>query len=252
MHDEMEILQVLRGPGRQLLGGPDLLPRARGLQPGPDGLPAAHRGRQGRPDHPGHRQPQRHLAGRLGPLRPADPGCRRRCARAERLLRRHRPRHDRRRASNTRYLELVGDVRESVSIPLAVKIGPYFSSLPNMARRLVRAGADGLVLFNRFLQPDIDLETRCRHARTSSSAPATSSACRCAGSPSSAASSDTSLAATTGVHTAEDVIKLLLAGADVTMIASALYKRRPGPRPDPARGRPDLAGGEGIPVRSSR
>ena len=50
-------------------------------------------------------------------------------------------------------------VRESVSIPLAVKIGPYFSSLPNMARRLVEAGADGLVLFNRFLQPDIDLET---------------------------------------------------------------------------------------------
>ncbi len=58
-----------------------------------------------------------------------------------------------------RYLDLVADVRSSVTIPLAVKVGPFFSSMANMARRLVEAGADGLVLFNRFLQPDIDLET---------------------------------------------------------------------------------------------
>ena len=58
-----------------------------------------------------------------------------------------------------RYLDLVRAVRDSVSIPLAVKVGPYFSSMGNMARQLVEAGADGLVLFNRFLQPDIDLET---------------------------------------------------------------------------------------------
>ncbi|NNF11502.1 MAG: dihydroorotate dehydrogenase-like protein, partial [Acidimicrobiia bacterium] len=57
------------------------------------------------------------------------------------------------------YLRLVGKVREAVSIPLAVKVGPYFSSTANMARRLVDAGADGLVLFNRFYQPDIDLDT---------------------------------------------------------------------------------------------
>ena len=56
------------------------------------------------------------------------------------------------------YLELVAAVKESLSIPLAVKIGPYFSRLPHFARRLVDAGADGLVLFNRFLEPDIDLE----------------------------------------------------------------------------------------------
>ena len=59
----------------------------------------------------------------------------------------------------SRYLELVAAVKQSVSIPLAVKVGPYFSAMANMARRLVEAGADGLVLFNRFLQPDIDLET---------------------------------------------------------------------------------------------
>ncbi|HET8527185.1 MAG TPA: dihydroorotate dehydrogenase-like protein, partial [Actinomycetota bacterium] len=58
-----------------------------------------------------------------------------------------------------RYLDLVQAVRSDVTIPVAVKIGPYFSSMANMARRLDEAGADGLVLFNRFLQPDIDLET---------------------------------------------------------------------------------------------
>src|SRR6266511_2929998 len=57
------------------------------------------------------------------------------------------------------YIDLVAAVRSSVEIPLAVKVGPFFSSMANMARRLVEAGADGLVLFNRFLQPDIDLET---------------------------------------------------------------------------------------------
>ena len=58
-----------------------------------------------------------------------------------------------------RYLDLVAAVKQSVSIPLAVKVGPYFSAMGNMAKRLAEAGADGLVLFNRFLQPDIDLET---------------------------------------------------------------------------------------------
>ena len=59
----------------------------------------------------------------------------------------------------SQYLDLVAAVKQSISIPLAVKVGPYFSSMANMAKRLVEAGADGLVLFNRFLQPDIDLET---------------------------------------------------------------------------------------------
>jgi dihydroorotate dehydrogenase (fumarate) len=125
-----------------------------------------------------------------------------------------------------RYMEIVEEVRRTVSLPLAVKVGPFFSSMPNMARKLVAAGADGLVLFNRFLQPDIDLETLrvAPHGVLSDS--------------------DElrlplrwvailrpwlrgSLAATTGVHTAEDVLKLLLAGADVTMTASALYKHGP-------------------------
>ena len=59
----------------------------------------------------------------------------------------------------SRYLELVANVKESISIPLAVKVGPYFSAMANMGLRLAEAGADGLVLFNRFYQPDINLET---------------------------------------------------------------------------------------------
>ena len=56
-------------------------------------------------------------------------------------------------------MDLVAAVRERCTIPLAVKVGPFFSSIGHMARRLVDAGADGLVLFNRFMQPDIDLDT---------------------------------------------------------------------------------------------
>jgi dihydroorotate dehydrogenase (fumarate) len=125
-----------------------------------------------------------------------------------------------------RYLDLVAAVRGSVSIPLAVKIGPFFSSTANMARRIVESGADGLVLFNRFLQPDIDLETLSvdptLHLSTSEELrlPLRWIAVLFGRVP-------CSLAATTGVHTAEDALKLLLAGADVTMMASALFRNGP-------------------------
>ena len=125
-----------------------------------------------------------------------------------------------------RYLELVAAVRQATRVPLAVKIGPYFSSLPDIARRLVQAGADGLVLFNRFLEPDIDLETLEVVPTVHLSTPEELRlplrwiavlrgrvAC--------------SLGATSGVHRAEDALKLLLAGADVTMMASALLRHGP-------------------------
>ncbi len=125
-----------------------------------------------------------------------------------------------------RYLDLVSEVRSSVSIPLAVKIGPFFSSIGHMARRLVEAGADGLVLFNRFMQPDIDLETLSvdptLHLSTSEELrlPLRWIAILHGRVP-------CSLAATTGVHTADDALKMLLAGADVTMMASALFRNGP-------------------------
>jgi len=125
-----------------------------------------------------------------------------------------------------RYLDLVSSVRETVMIPLAVKVGPFFSSMANMATQLVEAGADGLVLFNRFLQPDIDLETLqvdpTLHLSTSEEVllPLRWIAILRDRVP-------CSLAATTGVHSAEDAVKLLLAGADVTMMASALFRHGP-------------------------
>jgi len=125
-----------------------------------------------------------------------------------------------------RYLDLVAAVRETIDIPLAVKVGPYFSALANMARRLTEAGADGLVLFNRFYQPDIHLEDLevVPNVQLSTSMelrlPLRWIAIL-------KGRVNVSLAATTGVHSGEDVLKLLLAGADVTMMASALLRHGP-------------------------
>lgn len=121
------------------------------------------------------------------------------------------------------YLDVVGDVRRTLRIPLALKLSPYFSSLGHMAQRLVTAGADGLVLFNRFYQPDLDLEALevKPHLVLSSSAelrlPLRWIAILYGRIPAD-------LALTTGVHTAEDVLKGLAAGASVTMMASELLQ----------------------------
>ncbi|QDV35387.1 dihydroorotate dehydrogenase-like protein [Tautonia plasticadhaerens] len=127
-------------------------------------------------------------------------------------------------AVEARDLELVSEVCKSVTIPVAVKIGPYFSALPNLAVRLAGAGASGLVMFNRFYQPDIDLETlRVAPRLVLSTSDEVRLPMRWIAVLYGRVRA--SLAATTGVHTHEDVLKLLLAGADVTMVASALYTR---------------------------
>jgi len=125
-----------------------------------------------------------------------------------------------------RYIELVESVTRQVTIPVAVKVAPYFSAMANMAARLAQAGAEGLVLFNRFLQPDILLEELevAPHLVLS-----TSDELRLAlrwiailrGRVKA------SLAATGGAHTPEDVLKLLLAGADCVMLASSLLTKGP-------------------------
>lgn len=124
------------------------------------------------------------------------------------------------------YLRLVNAVRNAVDLPLAVKVGPYFSSTGHMARRLVEAGADALVLFNRFYQPDIDLDELTVTPNLVLSSPAEMrlvlrwmALLR--------GRVDAQLAATTGVHAATDVVKLVLAGADVVMVASALLRHGP-------------------------
>ncbi|MDP9144867.1 MAG: dihydroorotate dehydrogenase-like protein [Actinomycetota bacterium] len=124
------------------------------------------------------------------------------------------------------YLSLVELVRRTVEVPLAVKVGPFFSSMANMASRLISAGADGLVIFNRFYQPDIDLDRMEVVPNLVLSTPAEVRLVlrwiailrgRIEG----------SLAATTGVDGAEEAIKLVLAGADVTMMASSLLRHGP-------------------------
>lgn len=125
-----------------------------------------------------------------------------------------------------RYLDLVAAVRREISIPLAVKIGPFFSSLPNMALRLFAAGADGLVLFNRFLQPDIDLETlEVTPNLTLSNRDELRLPLRWIALL--RRQTTASLGATSGIQQGEDVLKLLLAGADVGMVASVVIRNGP-------------------------
>jgi dihydroorotate dehydrogenase (fumarate) len=125
-----------------------------------------------------------------------------------------------------RYVDVLQRVKEAVTVPVAVKLGPYFSSTGEMALRLDEAGADGLVLFNRFLQPDIDPESLTVVPSVGLSSPAD------AGLPRTWISLlrgrvGAALAATTGVDGPADVAKYLLAGADVVMTASALMRHGP-------------------------
>ena len=121
------------------------------------------------------------------------------------------------------YADLVRDVRGSLKIPIAVKLGPYFSSMASVARRLDQAGANGLVLFNRFYQPDFDLEKLevTPNLNLSRSEELRLRLCWVA-ILSGRIKAD--MAITGGVHTAEDVIKSMMAGAKVAMMTSALLK----------------------------
>jgi dihydroorotate dehydrogenase (fumarate) len=123
----------------------------------------------------------------------------------------------------SRYLDVVRAVKESVSIPLAVKVGPHFSSPGNMALRLLEAGADGLVLFNRFLQPNINLDEIEISTNLVFSTPNELliplrwiAILR--------GHTRASLALTSGIHTGDEMLKALLVGADVGMVASTLYQ----------------------------
>jgi dihydroorotate dehydrogenase (fumarate) len=125
------------------------------------------------------------------------------------------------------YLDVLQAVKKSVRIPVAMKLSPFFSSIPNMAKRLDEAGADALVLFNRFYQPDFDLE-------------------ELAVTPNLVLSKSyemrlplrwvailyghlkANMALTTGVHTTEDVVKAIMAGADVVNVASVLLEQGAG------------------------
>jgi dihydroorotate dehydrogenase (fumarate) len=121
------------------------------------------------------------------------------------------------------YLDILLQVKAQVTIPVAVKLSPFFSNMANMAKRLVAAGADGLVLFNRFYQPDIDIEAlEVRPQLLLSTPQALRLPLHWMGILYGRISTD--LAATSGIQDAEDVVRLLMAGATVTMIVSALLR----------------------------
>ena len=125
-----------------------------------------------------------------------------------------------------RHLDVLDSVKQSVTIPVAVKLSPYFSAMSEMAVRLDQAGADGLVLFNRFLQPDIDPETLKVVPTVSLSRPSEGRLTRTWISLLHGRV-QASLAATTGVEHVADLVAYLLAGADVVMTASALLRHGP-------------------------
>jgi dihydroorotate dehydrogenase (fumarate) len=121
------------------------------------------------------------------------------------------------------YLEIVAAVKDAVRVPVAVKLSPYFSNIAYMARRLDAVGADALVMFNRFYQPDIDLDNLEVTPNVILSTPqALRLPLTWIGILYSKLKA--SLAATSGVHSGRDAVKLILAGADVTMLTSALLK----------------------------
>jgi dihydroorotate dehydrogenase (fumarate) len=130
------------------------------------------------------------------------------------------------REAELRHVEILQGVKAAVRVPVAVKLHPYFSSIAEMAHRLDSAGADGLVLFNRFLQPDIDPESLTVSADFGLSHPDEARLPR-AWIALLAGRVRASLAATTGVADAADVARYLLAGADVVMTASALLRNGP-------------------------
>jgi dihydroorotate dehydrogenase (fumarate) len=121
------------------------------------------------------------------------------------------------------YIEILKEVKAAVKIPVAVKLSPFFSNFANMAKRLDDAGADGLVLFNRFYQPDIELETLEVKPNLLLSTPmAMRLPLRWVAILYGKLRAN--LAATSGIHRAVDVIKMLLAGADVTMLCSTIIR----------------------------
>lgn len=125
-----------------------------------------------------------------------------------------------------RHVDVLERVKSAVSVPVAVKLSPYFSSAGEMALRLERAGADALVLFNRFLQPDIDTEQLVVLPRVNLSSPADARLAR-TWIALLRGRLTASLAATSGVEVPADLARYLLAGADVVMTTSALLRHGP-------------------------
>ena len=135
------------------------------------------------------------------------------------------PDHDGKHVEN-RYIELLTDLREQIDIPITMKLSSQFSSVANMVSKLQTAGAKGVVLFNRFYQPDIDLETLKIKPKLELSS-SQESLLRIRWIALLRSRVELSLAATGGFHCVEDIIKALLAGADAVYLCSVLLNKEP-------------------------
>lgn len=125
-----------------------------------------------------------------------------------------------------RTVEMVTEVRQRIQIPIAVKLSPFYSALANFAKQLVAAGADGLVIFNRFYQADIDVE-ELEVERTLHLSDSSELLLRLRWLAVLSATVETSLAVTGGVHSSLDAIKAVMTGADAVQLVSALFRRGP-------------------------
>lgn len=121
------------------------------------------------------------------------------------------------------YIDILKTVKAIATIPVAIKLSPYFTNMANMAKQLDRAGANALVLFNRFYQPDINLETLEVEPNVLLSTPQ-SMRLPLRWMAILYGHVHASLAATSGIHSGRDVLKMLMAGADVTMLCSVLLR----------------------------
>jgi dihydroorotate dehydrogenase (fumarate) len=126
-------------------------------------------------------------------------------------------------------LELIAAVRAAVQVPLAVKLSPFYTALANFASRAVAAGADGLVLFNRFYQPDVDLDRLAVVPRVSLSHPSELRLpLRWTAIMRPQLGPNVGIAATSGIHSGEDAVKAIMVGADVVALASVLLREGAG------------------------
>ncbi|EAM51287.1 dihydroorotate dehydrogenase-like protein [Crocosphaera watsonii WH 8501] len=121
------------------------------------------------------------------------------------------------------YLDILKAVKSEINIPVAIKLSPYFSNIANMTKRLGEAGADGLVLFNRFYQPDIDLNNLEVYPNVLLSTPQ-SLRLPMRWIAILYGKIEADLASTSGIHHASDVIKMVMAGAKITQVVSALLR----------------------------
>ena len=127
----------------------------------------------------------------------------------------------------TSYLEIIREVREAVRVPLAVKLSPFYSSVAHLSRQFDNEGIDGIVLFNRFYQPDFDIRGEVKLSKKLNLSTSEELPQRLRWVAALYGRLRASLAITGGIHTGDDVIKAVLAGADVVQVVSAIIQHGP-------------------------